>query len=380
MDFTLDDVQRELRDLARKILDERITTERLKELEAAGAPYDERCWADLAATNLLGVALPEDVGGSGYGLMELCVLLEEVGRHVAPVPLLATVGAAALPIAELGSAELRARLLPPVVEGRSLLTAALQEPGHADPLAPTTLAKRDGNGWRLEGEKLGVPYAPLADAILVPASTGDGDTGEARAAVFVVTPDADGLTIESATATNGEPQGHVTMTGVRVEDADVLGDPSAPGAETVAWVQERALAGLCATAVGVFEKALRITAGYISERKQFDRPIATFQGATLRAADAYIDTEAIRVTAWSAIWRLAAGRDASDDLAIAKFWVADGGQRVAHACQHLHGGIGATIDYPIHRYFTWAKALEHSLGGAPEHLLRLGDSLAAGRI
>ncbi|MGH9049463.1 MAG: acyl-CoA dehydrogenase family protein [Acidimicrobiia bacterium] len=374
MDFTFDDVQRDLRDLARKILDERVTTERLKELEGAAEPYDRRGWADLADTNLLGVALPEDVGGSGYGLMELCVLLEEIGRHVAPVPLLATVGTGALPIAELGSAEQRSRFLPAVVEGRSILTAAIQEPGHADPLAPTTVARRDGSGWRLDGEKLGVAYAPLADAILVPASTGDGN-----AAVFVVTADVDGLAIEEATATNGEPQGHLTLAGVRVDESDALGDPRAPNTDTVAWIHDRALAGLCATAVGVFEKALRITADYISERKQFDRPIATFQGATLRAADAYIDTEAIRVTAWSAIWRLAAGRDARDQLAIAKFWVADGGQRVAHACQHLHGGIGATTDYPIHRYFTWAKWLEHTLGGAPDHLLYLGDSVAAGR-
>jgi alkylation response protein AidB-like acyl-CoA dehydrogenase len=376
MDFTFDDVGRDLRDLARKILDEQVTTERLRELEDAGEPYDRRCWADLAGTNLLGVALPEDVGGSGYGLMELCVLLEEVGRHVAPVPLLATVGTAALPIAELGSADQRARFLPPVVDGSSILTAALQEPGHADPLAPTTVAVRDGTGWRLDGEKLGVPYALLADAILVPASTGDAGTGNG-AAVFLVTPDAAGLTVEAATATNGEPQGNVTLAGVRVEESDALGDPAASNADAVAWVHDRALAGLCATAVGVFEKAVRITAGYLSERKQFDRPIATFQGATLRAADAYIDTEAIRVTAWSAIWRLAAGRDAGDQLAIAKFWVADGGQRIAHACQHLHGGIGATTEYPIHRYFAWAKWLEHTLGGAPEHLLRLGDSLAA---
>ena len=374
MDFTFDDVQRDLRDLARKILDEQVTTERLKELEGAGEPYDRRCWADFAGTNLLGVALPEDVGGSGYGLMELCVLLEEVGRHVAPVPLLATVGMGAVPIAELGTAEQRSRFLPPVVAGRSILTAALQEPGHADPLAPTTVAERDGSWWRLDGEKLGVPYAALADAILVPVSTGDGS-----AAVFVVTPDAEGLSIESATATNGEPQGHVTLTGVRVDESDALGNPAAPDAETVAWIHDRALAGLCAIAVGVFEKAVRITAGYLSERKQFERPIATFQGATLRAADAYIDTEAIRVTAWSAIWRLAAGRDARDQLAIAKFWVADGGQRIAHACQHLHGGIGATTDYPIHRYFTWAKWLEHTLGGTPDHLLLLGDSVAAGR-
>ena len=372
MDFTFDDVQRDLRDLARKILGEQVTTERLLELEDASEPFDRRVWKQLADANLLGVPLPEAFGGSGYGLMELCVLLEEVGRHVAPLPLLATVGLGALPIAELGTDEQRRRYLPAVIAGGSLLSAALCEPGHADPLAPTTVAHRDGSGWRLDGEKLAVPYAPLADAVLVPATTGDATVG-----VFIVTPDTDGAVVETATATNGEPQGRILLSGARVDDRDVLGDATA-GRDVVDRMHQNALACYCATAVGVFDRALRITAGYLSERKQFGRPLATFQGATLRAADAYIDTEAIRVTSWSAIWRLASGRDAHDELAIAKFWVADGGQRIAGACQHLHGGMGATTDYPIHRYFRWAKLLEHALGGATPHLLRLGDTIAAG--
>ena len=372
MDFTFDDVQRDLRDLARKILGEQVTTERLLELEDASEPFDRGVWKQLADANLLGVPLPEACGGSGYGLMELCVLLEEVGRHVAPVPLLATVGLGALPIAELGTDEQRDRYLPPVIAGTSLLTAALCEPGHADPLAPTTVAHRDGSAWRLDAEKLAVPYAPLADAVLVPATTGEGTLG-----VFILTPDTDGVLVETATATNGEPQGRLLLSGARVDDRAVLGGTTA-GRNVIDWMYQHALACYCATAVGVFDRALRITAGHLSERKQFDRPLATFQGATLRAADAYIDTEAIRVTSWSAIWRLASGRDAHDELAIAKFWVADGGQRVANACQHLHGGMGATTDYPIHRYFRWAKLLEHALGGATPHLLQLGDTIATG--
>ena len=370
MDFTFDDVQRDLQDLARKILGEQVTAERLLELEDTSEPFDRRVWQQLADTNLLGVPLPEASGGSGYGLMELCVVLEEVGRHVAPLPLLATIGLGALPIAELGTDEQRGRYLQPVIAGTSLLTAALCEPGHADPLTPTTVARRDGSAWRLDGEKLAVPYAPLADAVLVPAATDDG-----AVRVFIVTPDTEDVIVESATATNGEPQGRLVLSGARVVDRDVLGGTSADS-NMVDWMHQRALACYCATAVGVFDRALRITAGYLSERKQFDRPIATFQGATLRAADAYIDTEAIRVTTWSAIWRLASGRDAQNELAIAKFWVADGGQRIANACQHLHGGMGATNDYPIHRYFRWAKLLEHTLGGTTAHLLRLGDAIA----
>ena len=236
MDFTFDDVQRDLRDLARKILGEQVTTERLLELEDASEPFDRRVWKQLADANLLGVPLPEAFGGSGYGLMELCVLLEEVGRHVAPLPLLATVGLGALPIAELGTDDQHRRYLPAVIAGSSLLTAALCEPGHADPLAPTTVAHRDGSGWRLDGEKLAVPYAPLADAVLVPATTGDATVG-----VFIVTPDTDGVLVETATATNGEPQGRILLSGARVDDRDVLGDATA-GRDVVDRMHQNAVA------------------------------------------------------------------------------------------------------------------------------------------
>lgn len=370
MDFSLDEAQQELADLAAKILGEQVTAERLRELERAGEPFDRRLWEQLARANLLGVALPEDVGGMGYGIMELCVLLEQVGRHVAPVPLLATVGTAALPIAELGSDEQRRRYLPGVIEGASILTAALQEPLHGDPLAPSTTARPVDGGWRIDGEKVAVPYAPVAERILVTATTGPGAVG-----LFLVDPTADGVTLEPATATNREPQGHLTLAGVEVGPEDVLGDPAA-GTAAVEWVVRRAVAGLCATGVGVLEQAVRITADYISQRVQFGKPIATFQGATLRAADAYVDTAAARVTTRSAVWRLAEGRPCAEELAIAKFWIADGGQRAAYACQHLHGGIGVDLDYPIHRYFLWAKELELTLGGATEQLLRLGSLLA----
>ena len=371
MDFSFDEVQEDVRSLARSILGDQVTLERLKELEAGTERLDRRLWAELAKANLLGLALPEDVGGMGYGIMELCILLEEAGRRVAPIPLLATIAMAALPIAEFGTAEQRQRYLPPVIDGSSLLTAALQEPGGRDPLAPSTTARPADGGWVLDGEKVAVPWAMVADRVLVPASLPDGST-----AVFVVDPSAAGVRLERAEATHREPQGALVLDGVVVPEADVLGEPSTRGVQ-LTWIYERALAGISATAVGVMEEAIRITAEYLSEREQFGKPLAAFQGATLRAADAYSDTEATGVGAWSAIWRLADGRPASDELAIAKFWVADGGQRVVHACQHLHGGMGVDVDYPIHRYFLWAKELELTLGGATPQLLRLGATMAA---
>ena len=370
MDFTLNETQEDLRKLARSILEERATPERIRDVESSDEGIDRELWAEFAQADLLGVALPEDVGGSGHGIAELCVLLQEVGRRVAPIPLLSTIGLGSLPIAAFGGADQRKRLLAPVLEGTSLLTAALQESARHDPLAVQTTATRDGSRWRLDGTKVAVPHAPLADRIVVSARTGDDATG-----LFVLDPSARGVAIESTRSTHRELQANITLDGAFVGDDDVLGDPTSGNAE-LRYAYQHALACMCATAVGVFESAVRITADYISNRQQFGRPIATFQGATLRAADAYIDTEAVDVTTWSAIWQLAEGRDAADALAIAKFWVADGGQRVVHACQHLHGGIGVDTDYPVHRYFLWAKELELTLGGATPQLLRIGASLA----
>jgi alkylation response protein AidB-like acyl-CoA dehydrogenase len=140
---------------------------------------------------------------------------------------------------------------------------------------------------------------------------------------------------------------------------------------------ERATVAYCAVMVGVCEEAVRLTAEYTKTREQFGRVIASFQAVGQRAADAYIDTEAIRLTAVQAAWRLATGLPAAEEVAVAKFWAADGGQRVVHAAQHLHGGMGVDRDYPLHRYFLWAKQLELTLGGATAHLRHLGALLAS---
>jgi len=145
----------------------------------------------------------------------------------------------------------------------------------------------------------------------------------------------------------------------------------------VPWLLERARTGLCALQLGVTEEAVRRTAAYLNQRHQFGRPLSSFQGTMLRAADAYIDTEAIRVTTWQAAWRLDTGRPAAEAVAVAHWWASEAGQRVVHATQHLHGGMGADIEYPIHRYFLWGKQIELMLQGPSAELARLGAMVAA---
>jgi alkylation response protein AidB-like acyl-CoA dehydrogenase len=368
VDFSFSEEQQEIQGLAAQILGDKVTHERLKEVEAAPDWFDRDLWSELAKAGLVGIALPEDVGGGGFGILEAALVLEEIGRTVAPVPYMATVVLGALPIAEFGSDEQRQRLLPGVAEGGTVLTAALIEPLNPDPLAPATVATPDASRWGLTGTKTLVPAAHLAATMLVPATTGDGAVG-----VFLVDPNAGGVKLERLLTTSGEPQFTVTLDGAAGEP---LGDPSA-GAGVVDWIVERATAALCAVQLGVCEQALKMTAEYTSTREQFERPLAAFQAVAQRAADAYIDVEGVRLTAWQAIWRLAEGMPAANELAVAKFWAAEGGQRVVHAAQHLHGGIGVDVDYPLHRYFVWAKQNELTLGSATPQLVKLGAALAA---
>jgi alkylation response protein AidB-like acyl-CoA dehydrogenase len=365
MDFRYSDEQNTIRELARGIFEKEVTPERLKAAEATPERIDAALWKTLAEANLLGIAVPEAHGGMGLGLLELCTLLEEWGRAVAPVPAFAALLLGGLPIARFGNEAQRAAWLPGLASGAHLLTAALQDAGSEDPAAPATTARRDGTDFLLTGVKRLVPAASRAARIVVPAATGDG------VALFLVDPNAAGVRLTAQRTSIQEPLLDVALDGVRVARADVFGDAAA-----ACWLRDAALAALCTTQVGVSERALEITAKYLRERVQFGVPIGSFQSVQHRAADCWIDAQAMRWTAWRAATRLVEGSDVSRDTAVAKLWAAEGGSRIANAAQHLHGGIGVDVDYSIHRYFLWSKALELTLGSAAPHLARLGRNLA----
>lgn len=373
MDFGRSDEQDEIAGLAARILTDKVTVALLRDTEADGERFDRPLWDALAQANLLGVALPAELGGSGLGIIEQCLVLEQVGATVAPVPVWASMVLGAMPIAAFGTDELRGRWVQAAAEGRVILTAALAEPLNRWPERPSTVAARDGDGWRLTGTKTCVPAGTLADAILIPASFTDGGVG-----TFVVEPGAEGLDIEAQRVTNRDVEAQMTLDGVSVDAGSLLATPER-GAEVLGWIVERATIGLCAQVAGIVGKALEMTAAYTKERIQFDRPIATFQAVGQRAADAYIDVEATRLVLWQAAWRLSEGLPASTEVEVAKYWAAEAAHRVGHTAVHLHGGTGVDVDHPIHRYFIAAKELEFTLGGATDQLLRIGASLAATR-
>jgi alkylation response protein AidB-like acyl-CoA dehydrogenase len=370
MDFSVTEEQRALADLTAQILGDRCTLERLKAIEASDERYDRELWAELAKAGLLGAALPENVGGSGGGFIEACLLLEQQGRRVPLLPLLSTLVAGAMPLARFGSAAQQQRYLPGVVRGDTLLTAALSELA-TDSRAPVTRAQPDGKLWRLTGVKVGVPMAHVSAAVLVPARTPDGGVG-----VFVVDPQARGISLSRQETTNWEAHFRMELSEVSVGPDAVLGS-IAQGAQHLDWIVNRTTVGLCAIASGVCQEAVRMTAEYASNRKQFDKPIAMFQAVGQRMADSYIDNEAVNLTMWQAASRLADEMASAKEIATAKYWAAEGGSRIGHAALHIHGGISIDVDYPIHRYFLWAKQIEYSLGAATPQLARLGSLIAA---
>jgi alkylation response protein AidB-like acyl-CoA dehydrogenase len=362
MDFALTDNQETIRGLAAEVLSDHCTPDALRACEDSdSAGFDRKLWAKLADAGLLGICVPEEHGGLGLGLVELAVLLEEAGRTVAPVPLLGGLALGAMTIARHGSSAQQAALLPGIADGSSIVTAALVE-ALGEELTPSTTARLVDGCWVLDGTKVCVPAGLYADQLLVSATTSEG-TG-----VFLVDPASAGVTLERQNTISYAPEALLVLDGA-------VGQQVGDGA-TLADVVQVGTAAVCAVLAGVAAQAVRLTADYTMTREQFGHPIAHFQAVGQRAADAFIDTTTIRLTMLQAVWRVAERLAADKEVAVAKYFASDAGQRVVRGAAHLHGGMGVSREYPLHRYYLWAKQYELTLGGGTRQLAKLGRLLA----
>ena len=375
MNFDFSESQEAVAALAEQVFSGSAGADRVAEVERTEERFDRELWASLADSDLLGVAIGEEYGGLGLGMIETALVLREQGRRVAPVPLWPTLVLGAVPIAAFGSPALRNRWLGDVVSGQAVLTGAFSEWGADDALSSSVVAtRRDDGSWELNGSKPAVPAARVADAVVVPARIAGDDDG---LAVFVVDLDASGVEVALSETTNRELHGELTLRSVIVGDDAKL--DGADGRSIVEWTLARAQVAVAAVVLGCCEEATAMAAAYTSEREQFGRPLSTNQGVAMRAADCYIDNDCMRVTLLQAAWLIDEERspaEIADAAAVAKWWSADAGQRVVHATQHLHGGMGADVDYPVHRYFLWVKQLENTFGGGSRQLAAIGRGLA----
>ncbi|MCW2782521.1 MAG: acyl-CoA dehydrogenase domain protein [Marmoricola sp.] len=366
MDFDFTPEQVDATELAATIFTDACTPERLKAIDGETGRFDRELWSTLGKAGLLGLAVPEAYDGGGLGLLELCSVLVEAGRVVAPVPLVVH-APTAMAIAEFGTDAQKSDWLTHAATGEVVLSTAISEERNALPDRPTTRAELAGDSWTLTGTKVAVPAGTVADLFVVPADTADG------VKVFLVRPSEEGVTVSAQRISDGDEVARLELDGVVVSADQELGT----GREVVEWLQQRLVVALCAQQVGTLDGALKLTSAYARTREQFGRPIGTFQAVSQRLADGYIDVLGTQLALWQAAWRLDEGLPAGVEVASAKVWAADAGHKLAHTTVHVHGGNGIDLDGEAHRYFTAAKRNEFTYGGVTEHSLRIGRALAA---
>lgn len=352
MDFRFQESHLAVRDLAKRVFS------RLP----SGPEHVREVWRELGRSQLLGVALPENVGGSDDGLVALCLLLQQAGRVASSAPLIPSLVLAGLPLSE--HAALRERLAA-VCSGSSIVCGSFGAYGET-----AVSARKLGADYALSGMESTVEALPLADAVVVAARNELG----ARM-LFVLDPYARGVNISEQRVGSGAAIGSLELSDVRTP-ADALLYDAEHAERTIERTLDRAYLAQCAYELGLCETALELTARYAGERQQFGRAIGTFQAVTQRIADMHIAVETIRLTLWRAAWLIDRGQSARSEIAVARSVAAEAGHKVLCAAQHIHGGMGFDREYPLHRYFLASKQNELRLGGPAFHLARLGKLLA----
>ena len=368
MDFALSAEQELLKKEARHFLETECPKSMVKKLEASELGYSPEMWKKMADLGWLGLILPEAYGGVGGSLLDLAVMLEEVGRTTAPSPIFSTMVMGVLPILEAGNEQQKKHLLPRVANGEVLLTMALAEP-EADyqPQYLSTHATHHKDGvFSITGTKLFVQNAHTANYLLVVARTGKVNAAGDGISIFIIDSDTSGVASTPLITIAADKQFEVTLDKVPCSNNDVLGGLN-KGWPIVESTLRKATALQCVEMVGVAHKALELTASYAATRIQFARPIGSFQAVQHRLADMLTDVESARWLSYQAVWRLDKGLPAAREVSIAKAWTSDACQRVVSGAHHIHGGVGFDVDYDLHYHFRWSKALELNLGSAPIH-------------
>jgi alkylation response protein AidB-like acyl-CoA dehydrogenase len=364
--FDLTDEQRAIKSTARDFLASRFKSERLREIAASDDGFDAAGWTEMAELGWTGLAVPEEWGGQGLGIVELAVLFEEMGYALAPSPLFSNT-IAGLALALCGSDDLRERYLRPLAAGEMRGTPALWDAG--SPAAPggfTMEAKAGGDGVVLDGEKVLVPDAASADFFLVASSEGRR---------HVVERGADGVTVTAEPSIDPTRRfSSVRFDGVRVAAADTL-----PAAEADYYpVFFRVCVALAAESTGIAQRTMEMAVEYAKDRQQFGRPIGAYQAVSHRCAQMLLETENARSAVYGAAWAADAEPESLPLAAsTAKAYASDAGWRVPDASIQVHGGIGFTWEHDLHFFLKRGRSNAAIFGDAKWHRERVADAVLA---
>jgi alkylation response protein AidB-like acyl-CoA dehydrogenase len=379
MDIGFSDEQELLRDTARKFLDGECTTKFVREMMASDAAVTDDFWQQLAANGWLGITYPEEEGGSGLGLVDLVVLMEEIGRAVMPGPYPATVLLGGAAIAAAGSPAQRREWLPRIAAGEVKASLAVTEPNARwDAAGITATARESRGGFALSGTKMFVPDAHLADVLVVAARSRDGSTMEDGVSLFLVPKDPAGLGIRRLPSVDETRKlCEVKLDNVAVPGSALLGEVH-QGWAPLQQVIDRAAVALSAEMCGAAQRVLDMTVDYAKLRVAFGKPIGTYQGVKHKCADMLVEIENAKSLTYYAAWAVDEGEaDAPLAVSMAKAAASDAGRKVCAAGIQLHGGIGMTWEHDLQLYLKRAKADEVAFGDATWHRERIALLMGA---
>ena len=367
MDMGLTEIQQMLKSSAQEFLARECPTTLVREMEEDERGYPDELWRQMTGLGWAGVPFPEVYGGTGGDFLDLAVLLEEMGRALVPSPYFSSVVLGGLTVLDAGSDAQKDDLLSRVCDGGGILTLAVTEASASyEAWGVETTATADGNGFALNGTKLFVPDAHVADVIIVAARTkSDGDP-EDGITLFLVPARMEGLEVTPMRIIGNEQQFEVSLNNVRLPASAVLGEVNG-GWPIVERALQRGIAGQCILMLGGATAVLDMTVEYVKQRTQFGRPVGSFQAVQHHCAQMATDVEGCRGVAYQAAWMLAEGLPAQREISIAKAWISQAYRRVCATAHQCHGAIGFTKEHDLQLYTRRAKVQELGYGDANYH-------------
>jgi alkylation response protein AidB-like acyl-CoA dehydrogenase len=375
MDISLSEEQELLQGSARDFLQQECPIRLVRAMEEDERGYDLNLWKQMGDLGWLGLVLPEEYGGSQATMMDLVVLLEELGRSLVPGPFVPTVLQVGLPLLWAGSEVQKRAYLPKLATGELLGTMARYEPSaSSQPEGIETVATQQGDIYVLRGTKLCVPYAHVADYLLIVARTASGATPADGITLVLADAKSPGIAITKLGTIADDHQCEVVLNDVRVPRSQVLGEPG-KGWALVERISQYGAVAKCAEMVGIAQQAFEITLNYAKTRVQFGRPIGSFQAIKHKLANMVIDVDGSRYVTYHAAWLLSEELPAGHAIAVAKSWTNEACRRVVKEAQQVHGGIGYTKEYDLQLYTRRAKAAEIAFDDSDTHREALATSL-----
>jgi alkylation response protein AidB-like acyl-CoA dehydrogenase len=368
MDYALTEQQEMLRNTARDFLEKECPKALIREMEKDEKGYSPGLWKKMAELGWMGLVFPEEYGGSGLTILDLTVLLQEMGRAIVPGPFLSTVVCGGLTILKWGSEEQKKEILPGIAKGELILALALTEPSASYDAADITVqALPEGDDFVISGTKLFVENANVADYLICVTRTKSGDNKQDGITLFLVDASSPGVSCNLLKTFTADKQCEVVFDKVRVPKANMLGELNW-GWEIVEYIMEQAAFCQCPWMVGGAEQVLEMSVNYAKERVQFGRQIGSFQAIQHKCADMATDVAGARDITYQTAWKISEGLPCKQDISITKAWTCDAYRKVCVEGIQIHGGIGITQDHDVQLYYRRAKAMEIAFGDADYHL------------